>query len=218
MPTPAMNTALQQTFANLFGAIEINLPGKDIRLLDGSAAITIGSDVFTGSDDDYGTLHAIENFDDGMGDTAPRLNVSLLPASTLAAETMLDPAAQGSRIRVWLGAFVRETGAAVEDPILLFDGEIDQGTLKLGKGARSLEYECAGGFERFFENQEGARLAPGFHKSIWTGETGLDNVTGVQETIYWGTQAPKNAVTGVSGGVGVGGGDISGNLFQGLPR
>lgn len=206
MPTPAMNTALQATFANLFGAIEINLPGKDIRLLDGSAAITIGAHVFTGSDDDYGTLHAIENFDDGMGDTAPRLNLSLLPSSTLAAETMLDPAAQGSRIRVWLGAFVRETGMAVEDPVLLFDGEIDQGTLKLAKGSRVLDYECAGGFERFFENQEGARLAPGFHKSVWPGETGLDNVTGVQSTIYWGSQAPAGTIANVSGGAGNGGG------------
>lgn len=214
MPTPAMNTALQETFANLFGALEINLPDRDIRLLDGSAAITFGGNTYTGSDDDYGTLHAIQSFDDGMGDTAPRLNMSLYPATTLAAEAMLDPAAQGSRIRVWLGAFIRETGAAVEDPILLFDGEIDQGALKLAKGRRILEYECAGGFERFFENQEGARLSPGFHKSVWPGETGLDNVTGVQQTIYWGSQPPKGTVSYGSAGGGGSDGGFSGRAVS----
>jgi hypothetical protein len=204
MPTPAMEAALQQTFANLFGALEINLPGKDIRLLDGSAAITIDGNLFTGDDEEYGTLHEVEAFDDGMGDQAPRLSLTLLPASILAAETMLDPSAQGARVRVLLGAFIRETGIAVEDPILLFEGEVDQGSLRIGKSSRMLDYECAGGFERFFENQEGNRLAPGFHKSVWPGETGLDNVTGVAETIYWGSQPPKSSVVAGGGSSGFG--------------
>jgi hypothetical protein len=209
-----MEGALSATFANLFGALEINLPGTDVRLLDGSAAINIAGQVFTGDDEEYGTLHAIESFDDGMGDQAPRLSLSLLPASTAAAELLLAPEAQGSRVRAMLGAFVRETGVAVEDPIILFDGEVDQGTLKISRGSRQLEYDCAGGFERFFETQEGIRLSPTSHKSTWPDENGLDNVTGVAQPIYWGLAPPRGSVSySGSGGSGGGGGSFLGMRF-----
>ena len=62
--------------------------------------------------------------------------------------------------------------------------------------------------ERFFDDDEGARLADGFHRSVWPGEEGLAFVTGVEKTVYWGMDAPPSAV--VAGRTGAARG---GNLF-----
>lgn len=200
MATPAMETALAARFANLFGAIRIDLPAATIRLLDGAGALTFDGGTYLGRDPTFGTLAAIESIGDGVGDEAPTLSFTMLPASTASAADLASPTAQGSRVRVMLGAFVPETGGVVADPIVLFDGELDQATLTIGKGARELDFDCVSSFERFFFNQEGVRLSPAFHKSLFPGETGLDNVTGVTRPVYWGVATPASALAGTGSG------------------
>jgi hypothetical protein len=206
MATPAMEAALKQRIANLFGALRIDLPGHTIRVLDGAGALSFDGGSYTGRDATYGVLSAIEAIGDGMGDEAPALSFTFLPASTAAAADLTSPTAQGSAVKVVVGAFVPESGSVIADPIVQFLGVLDQATLTIGKGARSLDFDCVSAFEYFFDNQEGVRLAPAWHKAVWAGETGLDNITGVQNDIYWGQAAPKGSVSYAGGGGGAGGG------------
>lgn len=46
--------------------------------------------------------------------------------------------------------------------------------------------------ERFFEDNEGARLSDGFHQEVWPGELGMANATGIGKRDYWGAdKAPS---------------------------
>lgn len=199
----AMDAALRAPAPLIFGAVSIALPGGDVNLLDGSAVLAFGGKTYVGRDATYGTLASIESLSDGMGDQAPALSITLLPAGDAAAADLAAPTMQGSLVAIYLGAVDPVTGQVIPDPQLLFIGELDVPTLKSGPNERSLEYEVVSAFERFFEDDEGARLSPGFHKSVWPGELGLDAVTGVRETVYWGVAGTP---AGISYGGGAGGG------------
>ena len=94
-------------------------------------------------------------------------------------------------MRFWLGARDDLTGVVVGDPHLLADAEVDLGTLEIGPGEHSVPIECVSGMERFFDDEEGLTLSPVSHKEFWPGETGLDQLTGVKGTVYWGSSQPS---------------------------
>ena len=94
---------------------------------------------------------------------------------------------------IHIGALDPATGIVIADPHLLFVGELDVPTLHSKANARELDYEVVSVFERFFQDDEGARLAPGYHKSIWPGELALDEITGVTQTYYWGVEGNNSA-------------------------
>ena len=192
--TPALDAALSAPAPTVFGAVEISLPGYDLRLLDGAGVVSFGGKTFVGRDPIYGTLAAIEDIGDGVTDEAPAVGITLLPASDAAAASLAAPTMQGSPVAIWIGAIDRATGAVIPDPYPLFLGELDVPTLRSGANSRSLEYEVVSVFERFFDDDEGARLADGFHKSVWPGEHGFAFVTGVTETVYWGMDAPPSPI------------------------
>jgi len=190
--TPALDAAFSSDRMLIFGSVEINLPGYDLRLLDGSGILLVDGQTFVGEDPIYGVLDSIDELTDGLGDEAPALSINLLPASGAAVGQLASPAFQGSRVRVRVGAVSKETGLTIGTH-LLFDGELDVPVLTVGKGSRRLAFECVSSFERFFENDEGARLSDSFHQAIWPGETGFRNITGIEQTIYWGVATPAGA-------------------------
>jgi len=197
--TPALDTALSGDRALIFGSVEINLPGYDLRLLDGSGVLQVDGQAFFGEDTIYGVLESIDELTDGLGDESPALSINLLPASEASAGQLSSPTFQGSRVRVRVGAVDRLTGISIGD-YLLFDGEIDVPVLTVGQRRRALALECVSSFERFFDNDEGARLSDSYHQSIWPGETGFANITGIEQTIYWGVANPSGTVkTGLRG-------------------
>lgn len=198
--TPAMDTALAADNPIIFGALQIDLPGYALCLLDGAGQLAFNSQTFVGRDSTFGVLSAIDSLDDGFGDTAPAISITLLPSTDAAAATLADAAMQGSRVRLWIGAVTRATGAVIADPLLLFDGELDQPVLTLGQGKRVLEYECVSSMERLFDGDEGFRLSDANHQRIWPGETGLANMTGLTRKVYWGVAGPTGAASGNSPG------------------
>jgi len=202
--TPAMDTALVAPSPLVFGAVEIALPGYDLRLLDGAGSVTFDGRTFRGRDPIYGVLAAIEDIGDGVGDEAPAVGLTLLPASDAAAADLAAPTMQGSPVAIYVGALDRTTGAVIPEPYLLFLGELDVPTLRSGPNRRSLDYEVVSVAERFFDDDEGARLADGFHRSVWPGEHGFAFVTGVTETVYWGMDAPPSPIV-AGGGMSVAG-------------
>jgi hypothetical protein len=194
-----LDAALAADRALIFGAVEILLPGASIRLLDGSGTVTIGGNVYSGQDATFGTLSAVSPLSDGSGDQSPAINLSIIPPGNAAAATLASAAMQGSLVSLYLGAIDPATGLVIPDPYLVFLGEVDVPILRSGKDGRTLEYEVVSVMERLFSDDEGQRLADGFHQSVWPGETGFFDVTGIENTIYWGVDPPPNSVVYSSG-------------------
>jgi len=193
--TPAMETALSADFPLVCGLLKIELPEHTIRLCDGAGVVTFGGDTYVGRDPVFGTLAEVEPIGDGVGDEAPGLSFTLHPPRDTAAATLAGAAMQGSPVNLWLAAVNRATGAVIPDPLPIFSGELDQPVITVDKGSRELEYECVSGFERLFDNDEGIRLSDSWHRSIWPGEQGLANVSGIIKKVYWGVSSPPASVT-----------------------
>lgn len=200
----AFDAEMAKDRALVFGAVRIDLPGYTLRLLDGSGVATFGGGTYTGIDATFGTLAAIGELSDGAGDQIPATNITILPPNDTAAATLAAPGMQGSIVTIHIGAIDPVTGAVIADPYLLFIGELDVPVITSGGAGRSVDYECVSVMERLFSDDEGQRLVDGFHQSIWPGETGYFDVTGVEQTIYWGQQPP--AGVGIGAAFGGGGG------------
>lgn len=209
---PALAAAFKGAAVVAFAALQIELPGYTIRLLDGSGSLTFGGRAFAGTDDRYGAISSVESFTDGLDAEAPTLTVTLSLASNVATAEIADPAAQGSRVSAWIGAVDPVGGSVLGDPELVFVGEVDTATLTVGQNSRALALSCVSAFERMFSDDEGVRLNDAYHQSIWPGETGLTAASAVRDRPYWGAEAPTPAVaTAGSGGgsiVGISGGGI----------
>jgi len=214
--TPALDAEFSSRSPTIFGSVSIDLPGADINLLDGAGFLSFGGRDYVGRHPVFGTLAAMDSLTDGFGTEAPRISITLLPASDAAATDLAAANMQGAPVLVHYGAINPATGQVVPDPLLLFIGELDVPVLTAGENNRELEYEVASVFVRFFSDDEGHRLSPGFHKSIWPGELGMDFLTSVPQGVYWGVEAPPRGVSG--GGSGGGGYDSNslGNYLNSL--
>lgn len=189
-----MDTALSQGAALVFVAVEIELAAGALRLLDGAGQVTFGGKTFVGGDPDFGVLQALEKITDGVDAEAPAWSIALLPPTMTATAALAAPTLQGKSARAWFGAANPVTGAVIDTPEFLFDGEIDVATLQAGRGNRALRVEVVSVFERFFEDTEGVRLNNAWHQSIRPGELGLEFVVDVQRTMPWGADAPRPEV------------------------
>jgi hypothetical protein len=195
---PALDAELRGVSPTVFGAIAIDLPGYDLRLLDGAGILTINGQTFVGQDDTFGTLSEIEDLTDGTGDSAPALGITLLPASDAASAALASPLMQGAPVVISLGAVNPATGQPVGTHTV-FIGELDVPTLHSAANTRRLDYEVVSVFERLFEDDESARLSPGHHRSIFPNEAGMDFVTGVDQPVFWGVAGnPSPITTGAS--------------------
>ncbi|KTW00453.1 hypothetical protein [Sphingomonas sanguinis] len=206
--TPALDGALKADMPLVFGAVAIDLPDQAVNLLDGAGVLSFGNRTFVGHDETFGTIASVEDLTDGVGDSAPAFQLTLLPSGDAAAAHLAAPTMQGSPVMVWLGAVDRVTGQPIPDPHLVFLGELDVPTLHSEEHARRLDYEIVSVFERLFEDDESVRLSAGHHRSIFPNEAGMDFVTGVAETVYWGVPGVQGAVSTYSGGAGSYGGQV----------
>lgn len=198
---PALDAELRADAPTIFGAIAIDLPDAQINLLDGAGTLSFAGRVFVGADDTYGTISEVEDLTDGLGDSAPAFSLTLLPASDAAAAALAAPTMQGAAVYAWIGAVNVLTGQPIPDPHLVFAGELDVPVLESSENSRRLEYEVVSVFERLFEDDESVRLSPGQHRGIFPNEAGMDGVTGVAETVYWGVASPpSNVIYGGGGG------------------
>lgn len=181
----------------LIGLCKIELPESTIRLSDGGF-IVWGGEVFESRDAVFGTIRAIEGMSEGVEDEVPALSVTFIPASTAAAADLSQPGFQRSRVRLWLAEYDEVTGLPVGDPDLQFDGQIDQTSLSAGRTSKELLMSIVSAAERLFARDIGNGLSSAFQKSVWPGDTGHDNATGLGTPIAWGVEAPPS--TGSGGG------------------
>lgn len=191
---PTLTAALAQDGVWMFGALKIELPGKTLRLLDGSAVMTIGGETYAGSDEQFGTVAAVDVLSESTGDEAPEVRISLHPTDATALAILCNPAMQGARVTIMVGAVDVATMTPIGAPDIQFLGEIDVPTLRTSQGQRVLEMSAVSVFERLFEIDEGQRATDGFHQAIWPGETGLAAVTGTTDKLYWGAKPPTSVM------------------------
>jgi hypothetical protein len=220
--TPAMIAALQQKRASATGFFELDLPSGTRRLLLGSGEASSGGNTFKGYDSTIGSISSGDTVREDTSGEAPNTTLTIAVASGANKSDIAGAAIQLSPVKIYLAALALDTNdhvIAVPDPELLFDGFIDQATSGLDVQKDEVEYTIISAFDYFFEDTEGQRLNGQFHQTVWTGEHGLDNVTGVTRKIYWGAYGPNGASSSVSVGTsfmsGGGGGFGGGSSFGG---
>lgn len=191
---PALAAALRGDRPLLFGSVEINLPGYDVLLLDGSGQLMVGNRLFVGRDPVYGVLDTIKGLADSMGDQAPAVTLGLIPSTAASLAALMDPAVQGSHVTISMGCIDIATGTAVSAPYVLFAGELDVPTVTWDTNDRRLEYKVTSIAERLFATEEGRRLSDAFHQKVWPGELGLAFVTDVETYVPWGQKLDTSAI------------------------
>lgn len=162
--------------------------GRVLRLCDGGF-VPWGSEIYSASDPVFGTIGSMESFEEGVSDTVPAFKLTFLPVSTAAAADLSQPGMQGSRARFWVAEIDAVSGLPLGQPDLQFDGMIDRTVLRVGKQKRELDIDFVSTAERLFTIVEGNSLSASFHKSVFPGELGEDNATGLGVGVAWGTEA-----------------------------
>jgi hypothetical protein len=179
----------------MFATLEIGLPGGGaLRLLDGSGQVTFSGRTFLGLDPDFGSIATLASVTDGVGDEAPSLSVGINTPTADAAAILGGQDMQGRVAYLWLGAFNPASASVIPDPLLIFAGEVDQATMQIGRGTRTLILECVSIWERLFDDNEGVRLSNAYHQSAWPGELGFEFVTDVRRQLPWGADTPRPQV------------------------
>lgn len=189
----------------LTGLVQIEFPEYTVRLCDG-AFFPFEGNTFRSEDAVFGTLGSVEPLSEGVGDSVPALQMTLLPPEGTPPATLSQPGYQTSRVRFWIAEFDADTGQITSADIQ-FDGQVDQTVLEASDRDRKLIMSVVSLAERLFEGNLGNTLNPTFHKSIWPGERGHDNATGLAIPVAWGTEGPGSGGSsrGSGGGGGLGG-------------
>lgn len=188
---------------SLIGLLKIDLPGQTVRLCDGGfvPAWNEPGVNYTSADPVFGTIASLEALTEGLGEEIPAMELALNPAGDSAPADLSQPGFQRSQVRVWIGQKDEATGRLIGAPDLLFFGQIDQTVLRVGRRVRDLAMTIVSTLERLFMRNEGNTLSPAFHKSVWPGETGHDNATGLTVAVAWGVErSPTASTAGSSGG------------------
>ncbi|MDG6079748.1 hypothetical protein E3U23_11165 [Erythrobacter litoralis] len=186
----------------MIGLLKIELPEHTVLLCDGGF-IRWNGDTYRSADPVFGSISSVDGMTEGQGDEIPALDLTLLPPGTTAPVELSKPGYQRSRVRFWIAEYDVDSGLVVGTPEAMFDGQIDQTTLRVGQ-SRELTMSIVSNAERLFELDIGNTLSPAFHKSVNPGELGHDNATGLSIPVAWGVEGPSRGSR--SGGGGSGGG------------
>lgn len=178
----------------LIGLCKIELPDGDVRLCDGGF-IEFDSEVYRSADALLGTIASIQAMGEGTGPEVPAMEMVVLPPEGSAPGDLAQPGWQTSRARFWIGEYDPDAGTLIGTPDLVFDGQLDQASLSVGL-IRELALTVVSLAERLFERNAGNSLTSAWHKSIWTGELGHDNATGLAVQVAWGTANPQGTSSG----------------------
>lgn len=193
---------------------KIDLPTRTVRLTDGGL-VQWGSETFDARDAVFGTLGAIEALGEGIGDEVPALSITFLPAIAAVASALMQPGFQTARVRFWISEVQPATALVIGTPDLQFDGQLDQTVLRVGRDRRELDMTVVSMAERLFNRASGNNLSPTFHKSVWAGETGHDQASGLTVSVAWGAEAPVTSGRATTGG-GFGAGGFTWGLGAGF--
>lgn len=182
----------------LTGLIRIALPGRDPVLLCSGGFKNFGGERYLSADPLFGTIGSLAALDEGVGDEVPALEIGFKPPGSAPVDELSQPGYQRAICKFWIAEFNYITNAIIGTPDLVFLGQLDQTILRVGK-ERVLNVTVVSTAERLFERNIGNSLSSNFHKSIWPGELGHDNGTGLGMPVAWGVEDGRGS-TGSGGG------------------
>jgi len=202
---PTLRAGLEAPAIRQFVALRVELSGGYvINLIDGrgTVAFDIGNGIqqFDGEDPVFGALASASSLTEQVATDSPRFTFALMPTTADAVGTLSNPAHQGCPVYVWWGMVDEMTGAPIGTPTMLWSGRWDFAKTNLSAESMVVEVETVSAFDRLYVAEEGARLNPTFHRSLFPGETGLDWMTAAQGDLHWGTDAPAPAIVKHGGG------------------
>jgi hypothetical protein len=215
--TPEMIAALSSGRATATVFFRFDLPDASRFMMFGSGEIEWDAHLYVGHDDTFGRLDSTEDVTENADGSAPNTSVTIIPAALADKSVIANPNIQLSPTKMWLAAIeldINRHASVVPSPYLLFDGFIDQATINLDRNRDDIDYSLISAFDYFFEDSEGQRLNGAFHTMVWSGELGLNNVTGIRQKIYWGANAPPGANRGSGSIVGRGQGAVIGGVLH----
>ena len=188
-----LKAALRSGAARYFTAVKIEYPDFTLRLVN-AGFVVIDGDTYLARDDTYGTLGLVERIGDGSGQDAPRCRIQLKPPSAAAMSALTDPEAQLSPLTVFWGCVNVSTGEVIGVPEEPFIGLLDEPRFSMDRNSWGVTLDCCSGLDRALDSTEGLRLAPAFQNTVWPSETSFDQVTGVDDPVYWGMRPPAGSI------------------------
>lgn len=188
--------------------LKMVLPDHTIRWCDGGF-FNLDGEIYRSEDDTFGTIGGVDALREGVGDEVPALTMTVLPPDTNGAAILSHPGNQTARAIFMLAEYDYDTGEITSSDVQ-YNGQIDQCVLTRTAKGQSVNMSIVSLAERLFEGNIGNTLNPTFHKSVWPGETGHDQATGLAVAVAWGTEKPVAGASsyggGFDGGYGPGGG------------
>ena len=183
--------------------MRVDFPGGAARWCDGGF-FPFDGDTYRSTDPIWGAVASVDALSEGTGDELPSSSFSVFPANGTATAVLDDGALQGSSVKIWIAEFDAATGQITTSD-LQYEGQIDRSVMEVGKGMRAVTFDVGTKLERLLMRNSGNSLSSSWHKSIWPGETGHDNATGLKTPVAWGVASPPGGVSNGGGGGGGGG-------------
>ena len=178
----------------LTGLVKIELPDQTVRLCDG-AFFNYQDELYQSEDDTFGTIGSLRAMSIGVGNIVPALVLTLLPPDGTAVGQISRPGNQTSRVTFSIAEYDANSGL-ISSGAVFFDGQLDQTILDVGEGGRTLTISVVSLAERLFERNIGNSMNSTWHKSVWPGELGQDNATGLAQPVAWGTESQGGVRSG----------------------
>lgn len=210
--SPAMLAALKARNPVLVHLLKIELPGRTIRLVDGSGFILWNGESYHGEDPEFGKIAGFGELAEAEGTEAPRQSIQLMPKGNGGLAALTSPGAQGSPVTIYAAVVDRQTGQVVGAPDPRFIGELDEASFKHERNSTLLELDVASIWERLFDDNEGHRWNDAFWTYLYgSNARAFAHVTNASRKLYWGFNGPPangsgGSSYGGSGSVGGGGG------------
>lgn len=177
----------------LAGLMKAELPGHTILLCDGGF-VPWNGETYLSADDTFGTIDGFEPPEEGVGDIVPGGTLTMLPNGDASAIALSQPSYQGSRIRFWVAEIAESTGQVIGDPDLQADWQLDRTILRSKRGSKELDIDMVSRAQRLLAKVEGVVLSSASHSSIFPGERGFDNATGLSTNFAWGDVSPPRGL------------------------
>jgi hypothetical protein len=183
----------------LTGLLKIELPDHTVLLTDGGVTEWNG-DTYSAYDEVLGSLAAVDTISEGVGQEIPALELQFAAPGPVSVAALSSGAIQQSTVRLWIAEFDVDTGEVVGTPELRFIGFVDQPQVAFAYRQFTVTITAVPQLELLFFRDTGNGLSSTFHKSLYPGELGHDNASGLSVPVAWGAQSPPRGGTVFGGG------------------
>lgn len=193
----------------LTGLVKIKLPNRTLRFCDGGFFVYEG-ETYRSDDAVFGTIGALQTMAESVGDIVPAVVLNLLPPNSSAPAELSQPGNQKSPVQFIIAEYDADSGKITTGAVEFY-GQLDQTILKRSAGEYVLSVSVVSLAEKLFERNIGNTMNSSWHKSVWPGELGQDNATGLIGSVAWGVEAAPGGGQGRATGFGS---SVLNNVFE----